>query len=104
MFIYYEKTYIVVAINNIVFIVYFRISNEDTMVYKIVAYPNIFNCIYDNINCNVGTYIISSIHNVYDGSGDVITYNKFGFSANFLINAIMTPNGTVDFNVSEYNF
>ena len=95
MFIHFARRYFVIIINTVVFIIYFYITEDDTMVYEITSYPNIFNCLSYGLKCNVSENTIFSKHNVYDGAGDVIIYNRHGFSANFKINALMSFDGNL---------
>lgn len=89
MFIHFDKSNIVVSVNNILFIIEFCVSNDDKMMYKITSYPNIFHCICHKKKCNAVTFYICSNKDVYDGSTDIIIYRLNGFCADFKITALM---------------
>ena len=101
MIIHFARRYFVVVINTVVFIIYFYITEDDTMVYEIIVYPNIFNCLSYGQKCNVSENTIFSKHNVYDGAGDVIMYNRHGIYANFIINSLMSLDGCLTIRLAE---
>ena len=101
MFIHFARRYFVIVINTVVFIIYFYITEENTMVYEIIAYPDIFYCLNNGLKCNVSENTIFSKHNVYYGAGDVIIYNRHGIYANFIINSLMSLDGCLTIRVAE---